>query len=390
MEYNRNIAVLYALKFFGSLIPAYVIERLFFEIRGMTVQMVVFVEIIYAVTIVLLEIPTGIAADKWGRKKMMLLYAVMGCCEFLILLFSARFWHFTAVGVLAGIGNAAASGSENALLYDSLLQAGRQQQFEKHLGRLHAVEFAAIIIASLSGAFLAGKFGFELNYRISVVSSALALVAALLLSEPRVHGAGEEPIPIRKFLAESIAFFRANQGVVAVLLAGISSGAALNYLDEFWQIYLNRIHIGVSCFGLFITAMMLLQLPGSLLAHALKRKFSCRALLTAVCAVFTACFFCLFIIRSTAGIIAAFVIYLMSGLVDPLVSGYLHHRADSAMRATLDSFRSLALRAAVTMVGLGFGYFSDRFEIFGGFAFLAAVCVLFLAYLIPALKKIVS
>jgi len=73
MNYIRNnIWKLYAIRFFHNLIPAYVIERLFWEQRGMTIQMVVYTEIIYAITVVLLEIPTGIIADKWSRKKMIM------------------------------------------------------------------------------------------------------------------------------------------------------------------------------------------------------------------------------------------------------------------------------------------------------------------------------
>lgn len=75
MTYSKNIRRLYAIRFFHNLIPAYVIERLFWEQRGMTIQMVVFTEIIYAITVVLLEVPSGIAADKWGRKRMMVLNA---------------------------------------------------------------------------------------------------------------------------------------------------------------------------------------------------------------------------------------------------------------------------------------------------------------------------
>ena len=48
----------------------------------MTIQMVIYTEIIYAVTVVLLEIPTGIIADKWGRKKMVVLNAFFGCLSF--------------------------------------------------------------------------------------------------------------------------------------------------------------------------------------------------------------------------------------------------------------------------------------------------------------------
>lgn len=62
-----NIRKLYVIRFFHNLIPAYVIERLFWEQRGMSIQMVVYTEIIFAVTVVLLEVPTGIIADKWGH-----------------------------------------------------------------------------------------------------------------------------------------------------------------------------------------------------------------------------------------------------------------------------------------------------------------------------------
>ena len=55
MGYLRNIKKLYIMSFFHSLIPAYVIERLFWQQRGMNVQMVIYAEIIYALTVTLLR-----------------------------------------------------------------------------------------------------------------------------------------------------------------------------------------------------------------------------------------------------------------------------------------------------------------------------------------------
>jgi MFS family permease len=111
MGYMPNVWKLFASRFFSNLIPAYVIERLYWEERGMTIQMVVYTEIIFAITIVLLEVPTGIIADKWGRKYMMILSALMGCCEFLILVFATEFWHFALVVFLAAIGSSASRGA---------------------------------------------------------------------------------------------------------------------------------------------------------------------------------------------------------------------------------------------------------------------------------------
>ncbi|WP_256257485.1 MULTISPECIES: hypothetical protein [unclassified Paenibacillus] len=96
----------------------------------MTIQTVVYAEIIFALTIVAAEVPTGIAADKWGRKAMIVAASFLGCCEFLILLYAAEFWHFALVVFLAAIGSSASSGAEEALLYDSLLAEGRESEFE--------------------------------------------------------------------------------------------------------------------------------------------------------------------------------------------------------------------------------------------------------------------
>lgn len=385
-----NLWKLYAIRFFHSLIPAYVIERLFWEQRGMTVQMVVYTEIIYAVTIVLLEVPTGIAADKWGRKYLLVISALLGCCEFLILVFATKFWHFAAAVFLAGIDRSASSGAENALLYDSLLLLGKEKSFEKYLGRLNAFDFLSAIIAALCGSFLAGRFGFETNYWISLAATLVALGITLLLKEPAVKSDVDEPTEIKRYVAASVQFFKKNPDVCLVVLSGMVAGAAMNFIDEFWQLYMNRMDIPVVYFGVISASIMLLRLPGSMLAYALKSRFSSSALLAGVTAVLTAGFVYVSVVKDLTGLAAIFLICLTSGIVEPLAAGYLHHRIDSSMRATIDSFQSLGENAAVILAGLGFGYFSSRFDIFGGYGFIACVCAAFFVYFAVSAKKVMK
>ncbi|MDF2716782.1 MAG: transporter [Paenibacillus sp.] len=219
MDCTTNLRILFAIRFFSSLIPAYVIERLFWEERGMTIPMVVYTEIIFALTIVLLEVPTGMMADLWGRKRMLVISALLGCGEFLILLFATEFWHFALVVFLAGVSRAAGSGSENALLYDTMALQGKSSDFEKRLGQLNACDFVSAIIAALCGSLLAGRFGLELNYWISLGSALIALLLSLLLIEPPTasgDAAVEEEIPFKQYAAVSLQFFRKNRGVSLV------------------------------------------------------------------------------------------------------------------------------------------------------------------------------
>jgi len=392
MDYRSNVWKLYVIRFCSSLIPAYVIERLFWEERGMTIQMVVYTEILFAVTVVLTEVPTGIIADRRGRKPMLVLAALLGCVEFLLLVYATAFWHFALVVFLAALARSAGSGAEHALLYDSLLHEGKEREFEKYIGRLNALDIAATILAALCGSVLASRFGFELNYWISFTAMCGALAISLLLQEPARSGeeTGEEPIPVRVYVTASLQFFRHRPGVRLVLLSGMVTGAAIGYLDEFWQIYLERLHVPVLYFGLFSAGMFLLRLPGNVLAYRLTRRFSHRVLMSVVTAVLAAGFAYLSLYKDWGSLAAMSVICLFAGVMEPLAAGYLHHRTDSSMRATIGSFQSLGENAVHVGIGLGFGYLSSKFDIFGGYGFIAVVCSLFFVYFVSASRKVVE
>jgi MFS family permease len=304
--------------------------------------------------------------------------------------FATKFWHFALVVFLAGVARSVSSGSENALLYDSLLLKGQQTSFEKYLGRLNACDFISAIIAALSGSFLASRYGFELNYWISFTTAVFALLATLWLVEPAIKSDTNESIPIKDYIKASLIFFKNNQAVCIVMLTGMVTGAAINFIYEFWQLYLNKLKIPVVYFGLFSALFMFLNLPGNMLVEAMISRFNYRTLLSGVTAVYAAGFIYISIVHNYSCLFAISLIFLVSGVIDPLATGYLHHRIDSSMRATMDSFQSLGLNAVTMITGLGFGFFSSRYEIFGGYGFIAATCGVFFVYFLIVSKKVID
>lgn len=390
MTATRNIAYLYAFRFASGLIPAYVIERLYWETRGMTIPMVIYTEIIYAATIVLLEIPTGMLADRWGRRRMIVLAAALASLEFLILVFANAFWHFALVVFLAGVARAASSGAENALLYDSLAAAGEASTFEKRLGRLNAVDIAAIMLAALSGSWMAGRYGFEFNYWVSLASTVAALGFAWRLREPPAAAADEAAPPLREYVTASLRLFRSDRGIFLVTLSGMATGAAIGLVDEFWQLHLDRLQVPVAAFGLFSAAMFLSRLPGHMLSAWLRSRLGYRALLTIAMTGIAVGLAVAAFARGPAGLAAVLLLSVLAGLVEPLAAGYLHPRIGTAMRATMDSFQSLALNALSVAAGLGFGFASAKGDVFGGYGFLAAFVLAIAAYFWLRSRRVVD
>ncbi|MGE5580649.1 MAG: MFS transporter [Bacillota bacterium] len=380
MKCVRNIWILVITRFFQGLVPAYVIERLFWEQRGITVEQVIYCEISYGIAVIALEIPTGVLADKWSRKGLLVFHAVLSCLEFLILIYATEFWHFALVCFMAGIATSARSGSESALLYDSLSMAGRQDEFEMHLGRLNAVDLAATTIAALSGGLLAGRYGFVLNYWISVGSAAVGLAATIRLVEPSTRTEAASRMGIPEYVSKSLAFLRSHHDVAHVMVTGMVLGAFITYPDEFWQVSLNQSSVPVTYFGVFFVVAYLGRILGSALTFRILKAVSHKTLLTVVTATM-ALGFGVMTLPGATGITALAAVSAVYGLVEPAVSGYLHHRVGSQIRATVDSFQSLGLRGVSTAVGLGFSL-ASRTSISRGFGLLSLLCGAYLSWLL--------
>ncbi|MFB9328226.1 MFS transporter [Paenibacillus aurantiacus] len=385
---KSNVRKLYLIRFFASLIPAYVIERLFWESRGMTIQMVTSTEIIYAVAIVLLEVPSGILADKWSRKQMLLLSACLYAAELLILVFAHTFWHFAAAILLAGVSRSASSGAENALLYDSLLAEGRAENYEKVLGRMNALDLTSALLAALIGGWLAGIFKLELHYWLSIGSVLIVVGVAATLTEVRSDAADEDCAKLAPldYLRASIRFFRANADVRSIVFTGMVIGSSVSFLYEFWQIYLSRLAVPTAYFGLFSASIMLLGIPGNLLAHRLLSRYGARPLLLAATLLASAGFFYAAFVHHVTSLGAMLLTSLAAGIAEPVASGYVHRRIDSDMRATIDSFQSLGQNAVLAAASFGFGLASARFDVFGGYGFIGALCAGYFIWQVSAAR----
>lgn len=391
MNFYKNVLKLYVIIFFHNLIPAYVIERLFWQERGMTVLMVVICEIIYAVTIIIFEIPTGILADKIGRKALLVFGAVLSMLEFILLLFAHTFWMFVLVVFLAGIAGACTSGALNALLYDSLLAVNKEKSFEKIIGRINSLDFLGAILAALSGSALAKFFGFEFNYILSAVSMFIALGFTLFLKEPPMGKQEEEKQAaingFSGYFLRSVGFFRDNPRLAVIIIHAMAIGACVNYLDEFWQLYLDEIGFTVLFFGLFSALISAARIPGNLIASYLSKFLNEKTIILSVLGITAAGFFMTAIFAGWIGISFILIIFLVSGVVDPVVTGYLHHRGSSEIRATIESIQSLIERGITFMVGIGFGLISSRASVIEGFIFLGAMSCIFFVLFFAKVKR---
>lgn len=369
---HTSVNKFYLYTLFHSLVFAYVIERLFWASRGMRVIDVVYTEVIYSGVILLLELPTGMFADRFSRKKLIVADAVMACVEFIIIIYATQFWHFALAIALAGVGHALQSGAHNALLYDTLRHHGEEKNFEKILGRIKAVDYSGALVGGLIGAVIASRQSMVSTYWLSMVSLILALLISTTIKEVEPVEKAADAWGLKDWYA-IFKFIFTQKTIAFIAIVGMATGAVTGFLDEFWQIYLEAVSIPVIYFGLFEVVAFGAVILGSIMAYKHKEKFGLRMTLTSMIFVSAISFVILAVFNQWYVILLIGLIYYAMSVIEPLIFGYLHDHAIEKYRATIESAFSFLEMFAVIVVGLPFGWIATRLSIFAGFIYLGAI-----------------
>jgi hypothetical protein len=320
-------------------------------------------------------------ADKWSRKNMMVINAVLHFVEFLMLIYANRFWHFALIVFLSGIGKAMSSGTSNAILYDSLKLINEEDKFEKLLGRVNFFDYSSGLIGALVGSYVAYRAGLVSVYWLSLISVGMSIVIAISIREPKIiTQIDTEEVHYLGIIKNAYSFLKNEPTIRFILLLGIIIGASMVYVDEFWQIYISEIKIPVIYFGIISGIRSLSSSIFGVIAYRIKKWFSYKTIFTVTLLIYVGALVLTGYVKNIFGLIPLAAAFSVFGVIEPLVSGYLHHRTDSSCRATVESFQSLVYRGFSIILGLAFGFFSTNYSIFHGFRFLGFFSLAYFIY----------
>ena len=152
--------------------------------------------------------------------------------------------------------------------------------------------------------------------------------------------------------------------MLCVVVHAMLIAACIVYLDEFWQLYLSQIAFPVVLFGLISAALTAARIAGAILTARLLQCFRPKTLMLLASLAAAAGIVFSALTHNPAGFSGIVMACFAAEIIDMTASGYLHHRAEPDIRATLDSTGALIQRGLSIGIGLVFGYFSSRISIF--------------------------
>ncbi len=117
---------IYSYRFFDDLILVYPLYTVMFADKGVTPAQIAVLLSVWSVTSLLLEIPSGVWADRYSRKNILFIGQIIRAVGYFIWLISPNFLGFLVGFLCWGIKSALTSGTLQALIYDELKNTKRK------------------------------------------------------------------------------------------------------------------------------------------------------------------------------------------------------------------------------------------------------------------------
>jgi MFS family permease len=330
------------------------IFMLFQADRGLSFQDRLSLGGIYSAVIVLVEVPTGVFADRIGRRRSMLLGALAMVASCLIAAGAHSFGAFALAEALGALSMALCSGADSAYLFDLLLASERVEEYPRRESIASAWHLLGSGLAFAAGGLLA-RSDLALPYLVTAgVAAVAALIACAMRDDHRTSDArrlpprevarvwGEHMLAALAAVARNgrLAWMVAYSAVVFVLLR------ATIYV---YQPYLAERGLGTAEIGLLFAGVYLVASIVAYRTHLLRARLGDTLLLWGLLAVLATSFIALAGARNGPWMLALLLVQAVAnGIYSPLTKPLLNAEiTDSRQRAAVLSVESMARRAAM-------------------------------------------
>lgn len=362
-DIRKNLWKIYVYKLLGEfwlivpiLIPYYVSNHL-------SKTQIFSIQAAYALSILVLEIPSGYLADVIGRRRTLILGALFMPIGVGIYVSTHSFLFFLLAEFTIAIGNSMRSGCDSALIYDTLLQVEEESEYKRFEGR--SIYYARIgtALSSILGGLLA-LLSLKMPFYVNMFTSALMLPFALALIEPERKKI-ETVNPLRDILKISRTCFTHPRLRRFMLFGALIQSTGITGVWAYF-LYYESIGINIGLFGIIFAAWQLSSAFGGRFSHSMEKKIGGKGSLFLPLLV-APTFLLLGLFKTFLLIPLIFLNAFLWGFAFPLLLDYVNRLIKSDTRATALSVINMTGSLSFVIVSPVFGRLVDTLSLSAAF-----------------------
>lgn len=335
---------------------------------------------LWAVTIVLAEVPSGALADLVGRRRLVIGAAALMVVELATIGFiplGNPDWilaAFVVNRICSGLAEAAASGADEALAYDSLVEAGFPDQWPLVLERLGRLTSIAMFVAMITGALVydreimgavLGAFGFagpipqssliRIPVLMTLVSACFALLTAWRMREVGETPPAPDLSSVRTAFRQVLGTGRwilSAPFVLLVILGGLALDSVARQFVLLGSEYFRLVSIPTYLLGPISACAALFGIVSARISRVLVTTCRPTTNFLILSLVVGASLFGLGLGIPYWGALFALGPFLVLSAVGFMQSHYINAEVESSRRATALSFKGLALNVGMGLASI--------------------------------------
>ncbi|WP_432822234.1 MFS transporter [Trichloromonas sp.] len=381
MNLSGNIRKLYAFSFLKmTLFPMAVITLFWKDQIGLSLTEILLLQGLFSLATLLMEYPSGYLSDRLGYRFSLSLASLIGIAGWALYTVAGTFGEVLLAEILLGFSFAFISGSDSALLYESLRQSGQEEDYARYDGRMSG--YAQI--GEAAGAVFAGLMYATAPLLPFFVQIGVWLLA-LIVSRSLVEVPAEPSPAPQSHLVEAWAIGRhalvesphLRYTILLTTLLGLAS------FFPVWLIQPTMQQDGVplAWFGPIWAVANLTVALFSLLSQRAFFHLGERGMVMLFLVLVTAGYAGLGLVSAWWGFVFYFLLTAMRGLQGPRMRQHLQAASKRSNRASILSLKSLVFRLLFVCSGPLVGWSADTLGLHRTFLLLASVFFLCLPLL---------
>lgn len=382
----RELRKVYAFGFCWMSVPIMPVIVPFLASRGVTAGEVLTLQAVYGAAVTLFEVPTGYLCDRIGRRRTLLLGAILNVTGFSLFALVRGFSAFAAVELVLASGWSLVSGADVALIYDLLDDAAWDRQARRHaLANYQLAQVLGEATAALAGGLLA-TWSLAIAGWANVLAALAPIGIALLLRErPKSVSRNSSPLADMTAALRVVVLTRHQRLVFLNMITwGLSTFVAVWLLQPYWR----EQGVSFGWFGVLWAATLVTVGVVAKSAPLLGRVLHPVGVLL----VLTLCpivgYFGMAGLGGGAGIACGFLFYVSRGLNTVHLREAFNHELPARLRATCNSFASAVFRLAFAACGPVVGAVIDQRGLRSALVLLGVVFLFaFVVVAVPLLRE---
>jgi len=183
-----QVPLLIALHFFVGFVFWYGIEKIFLAKElGIGPTGIATIVALYTVLNLILDVPASVVADRWGRRKMLIMSVLFFVVANIVLGGSLSFFVYLIGTIFWALFTVSYNGTYEAILFDRLKEEKREKDFQKIDAWSRLYFMLGVALSSFVSGFLAEYVGLRGIYFLSIIPLLLAVIALVFIREPQVN-----------------------------------------------------------------------------------------------------------------------------------------------------------------------------------------------------------